>query len=123
MTGQVKEEILTRFGELGLVVDAGIISFHPNQLCIKEMTASDKVFRYIDISGSKRELKLAPGSLAFTFCQVPIVYCFYSGSTIEIFFSDGSQSKINGNELDPEISQHLFNRNGLIDHLIIGVEI
>ena len=49
MTGQVKEEILTRFGELGLFVDAGIITFHPNLLCINEMTTSSSVFRYVDI--------------------------------------------------------------------------
>lgn len=122
MTGQVKEEILTRFGELGLSVDAGIITFHPNPLCINEMTASSSVFRYIDISGTKREIKLSPGSLAFTFCQVPVVYCSNTESNIEIFFSDGSRSKISGNALDLEISQHLFNRNGLVDHLIVGVK-
>jgi hypothetical protein len=123
MTGQVKEEILTRFGELGLVVDAGVITFHPNPLCIKEMTTSPSIFRYIDISGTRREIELPSGSLAFTFCQVPVVYCSNSESNIEIIFSDGTRSKISGNALDLEISQHLFNRNGLIDHLIIGVEI
>jgi hypothetical protein len=123
MTGQVKEEILTRFGELGLFVDAGNITFRPNPLSINEMTASSSVLCYIDISGTKREIKLSPGSLAFTFCQVPIVYCTNTESNIEIFFSDGSQSKISGNTLDLEISQHLFNRNGMIDHLIVGVKI
>lgn len=122
MTGQVKEEILTRFGELGLFVDAGSITFHPNPLCINEMTAFSSVFRYIDISGTKREIKLSPGSLAFTFCQVPVVYYSNTESNIEIFFSDGSRSKISGNALGLEISQHLFNRNGLIDHLIVGVK-
>jgi hypothetical protein len=123
MTGQVKEEILTRFGELGLFVDAGMITFHPNPLCINEMTAASSVFRYIDITGTKREIELSPGSLAFTFCQVPVVYCSNTESDIEIFFSDGSRSKINGNTLDLETSQYLFNRNGLIDRLIVGVKI
>jgi len=123
MTGQVKEEILTRFGELGLFVDAGMITFHPNPLCINEMAASSSIFRYIDISGTRREIELSPGSLAFTFCQVPVVYCSNSESKIEIVFSDGSRSKINGNVLNLEISQHLFNRNGLIDRLIVGVKI
>jgi len=123
MTGQVKEEILTRFGELGLFVDAGIITFHPNPLCINEMTETSSVFRYIDIFGTRREIELPPGSLAFTFCQVPIMYCSDSKSNIETFFSDGSRSKISGNTLDLEISQHIFNRNGLIDRLIVGVKI
>jgi hypothetical protein len=122
MTGQVKEEILTRFGELGLFVDAGKITFHPNPLCIKEMTITSSVFRYIDISGTKREIELSPGSLAFTFCQVPVVYCSNTESDIEIFFSDGSRSKKSGNALDIQTSRHLFNRNGLIDRLIVGVK-
>jgi len=50
------------------------------------------------------------------------VYCFNSESKIEIFFNDGTRSEISGNSLDIEISQHLFNRNGLIDHLIIDVK-
>jgi len=123
MTGQVKEEILTRFGELGLLVDAGVITFHPNPLCINEKTASSSVFRYIDISGARREIELSPGSLAFTFCQVPVVYSSHPESNIEIFFSDGSRSNVSGNALDFEISQHLFNRNGLIDRLVVGVKI
>jgi len=123
MTGQVKEEILTRFGELGIFVDAGVITFYPNLLCMEEMTASSSIFRYIDISGARREIELSPGSLAFTFCQVPIVYCTKAESNIKIHYADGTRSKINGNVLDSEISQHIFSRNGLIDRLIISVKI
>ena len=123
MTGQVKEEILTRFGELGLFVDAGVITFHPNLLFIDEMTTSSSVFRYIDVSGTKREIELSPGSLAFTFCQIPVVYCTNAESNIEIHYADGTRSKISGNVLDPETCQHLFNRNGQIDHLIVGIKI
>lgn len=123
MTGQVKEEILTRFGELGVFVDAGIITFQPNLLCMDEMTTSSSVYRYVDIFGLRREIELASGSLVFTFCQVPVVYCSNSESNIEIHYKDGSWNKINGNSLGPEISQHLFNRNGLIDRLIVSVKI
>ena len=123
MTGQVKEEILTRFGELGLSVDAGMITFHPNPLCINEMTTSFSVFRYVDIFGTRGDIELPPGSLAFTFCQIPVVYCTSVESNIEIHYADGSRRKISGNVLPPEISQHLFDRNGLIDRLIVGIKI
>jgi hypothetical protein len=123
MTGQVKEEILTRFGELGLFVDAGVITFDPSLLSTEEMTTSPSVFHYVDIFGVKREIELLPSSLAFTFCQVPVVYCTNVDTNIEIHYTDGSQNKISGNFLDSEISQILFNRNGLIDRLIVGVKI
>ena len=123
MTGQVKEEILTRFGELGLMVDAGVITFYPNLLCMDEMTTSSSVFRYIDISGSRREFELSPGSLAFTFCQVPVVYHKGMRSDIRVYYADGSLREISGNSLDPESCQHIFDRNGQVEWLVVGVEI
>jgi hypothetical protein len=123
MTGQVKEEILTRFGELGLFLDAGMITFHPNLLSVDEMTTSSSVFRYVDVFGEKREINLSPGSLAFTFCQVPVVYRSGVKSGIEIHYTDGSLREIRGNRLDPETSQHIFDRNGRIGRLDVGLEI
>jgi hypothetical protein len=123
MTGQVKEEILTRFGELGLFVDAGVTTFDPSLLSADELTTSSCAFQYVDISGARREIRLPSGSLAFTFCQVPIVYSTNAESNIEIYYTDGSRKKISGKFLDAETSQNLFNRNGLIDRLIVGVKI
>ena len=123
MTGQVKEEILTRFGELGLFVEAGAINFNPTLLSAEELTTSSSVFIYFDIFDKKREIKLASSSLAFTFCQVPVIYSTNTESNIEIHYADGSQKKISGNTLDHQSSQHIFNRNGLIDRLIVSVKI
>ena len=123
MTGQVKEEILTRFGELGLFVDDGVITFHPTLIRADELTVSFGVFSYVDLSGTRRNIELAPGSLAFTFCQVPVVYRTDVGSSIEIRYADDTRSEINGNALDPEICQHIFNRDGLVKQLIVGVKI
>jgi len=123
MTGQVKEEILTRFGELGMFVDEGVIAFHPTLLRADELTASPVIFRYIDISGVEREIALPAGSLAFTFCQVPVVYRTGVGSGIEVHYPDGNQSKINGNVLDPETCQYIFDRNGSVERLVVGVKI
>jgi len=123
MTGQVKEEILTRLGELGVFVDAGVIRFEPTLLSAEEVTTSSRVFHYIDISGARREIELSPGSLAFTFCQVPVVYLTNKESKIEIYYTDSSQNIINGNILDPETSQHLFNRNGLVDRIMVSIKI
>ena len=123
MTGQVKEEILTRFGELGLFLDAGIITFHPTLLREDELTTSPSVFHYIDVFGTKREIELSPGSLAFTFCQVPVVYRAGVEYSIEVYYADGDWRDISDNSLDPESSQHIFDRNGQIERLVVNAEI
>jgi hypothetical protein len=123
MTGQVKEEILTRFGELGLFVNDGVVTFQPTLLCADEVTVSSSIFNYVNLSGARREIELSPGSLAFTFCQVPVVYCANMEGNIEIYYTDGTRSEVHGNALDIETSQHIFNRNGRIDRLVVGVKI
>ena len=123
MTGQVKEEILTRFGELGLFVENGIIIFHPTLLRADELTTAPSVFRYIDVSGTEREITLSAGSLAFTFCQVPVIYRTGVGNGIEVYYSDGSLSEIGDNSLDPETCQHIFDRDGQVERLVVGVKI
>ncbi len=54
MTGQVKEEVLTRWGELGLRVQAGQVHFNPVLLDETEL--------------------LVGGELSFTFARVPYTY-------------------------------------------------
>ena len=84
MTGQVKEEILTRFGELGLRVEDGTITFDPVLLRPEEFLPAPAQFDYIDLAGHPRTLDLPAGTLAFTYCQVPVVLACGSEPGIEI---------------------------------------
>ncbi|MCA9985483.1 MAG: hypothetical protein KDE59_14355, partial [Anaerolineales bacterium] len=72
MTGQVKEEILTRWGELGVSVQAGIIQFEPMLLETDEYLPVADSFAYLDVQGQSRRIDLPAYSLAFTYCQVPV---------------------------------------------------
>ena len=74
MTGQVKEEILTRLGEMGAFVEQGCLSFRPVLLREREFTDRATVFNYVDVAGQRRAIELPAGSLAYTLCQVPVVY-------------------------------------------------
>ena len=74
MTGQVKEEILARFGELGVRVVDGGVRFCPGLLRAREFTAETLPFRYLDVSRRWRELTVPAAGLAYTWCQVPLVY-------------------------------------------------
>lgn len=50
MTGQVKEDILSRFGELGVFVTEGKLGFNPRLLRVEEFLNIPKTFTYIDIN-------------------------------------------------------------------------
>jgi hypothetical protein len=122
MTGQVKEEILTRAGELGIEVEHGRVSFRPTLLRDAEYLGRPAEFQYFCVDGTPRTLELQSGTLAFTFCQVPVVYD--SGATnrrIEIEFEDGSSSVCPGLMLDAELSAELFSRSGRIRLLHVSM--
>ena len=72
MTGQVKEDVLSRFGELGVFVDAGMLYFDPRLLKKEEFLTQGGTFRYIDIYKEAQEIEVAEGSLCFTYCQIPV---------------------------------------------------
>ena len=61
-------------GELGIFVKDGQIHFRPALLKRTDFLSEKTDFWYYDLAGHSRRLKLEPGSLAFTYCQVPIVY-------------------------------------------------
>jgi hypothetical protein len=118
MTGQVKEEILTRLGEVGLFVEAGAIHFNPLLLQADEFTREPGVFRYIDVTGQERAIKLPAGSLAFTFCQVPVVIRSGPEEKLVVRYADGSVEETNGNTLTAETSQHIFERDNHIEEIL-----
>ena len=74
MTGQVKEEIVARFGELGIRLRGGRICLRPSLLRAREFGDRTATYSYVDIGGGRRELELPRRALAFTYCQVPVVY-------------------------------------------------
>lgn len=115
MTGQVKEDILSRFGELGVFVTFGKLYFHPCLLRKEvELLKEHAVFSFVDIHQNKLQLELEAGSLAFTYCQIPIVYILSDEESLSIFFSDGKINKSSSLQLDEENSTKVFQRTGEI---------
>ena len=122
MTGQVKEDILSRFGELGVQVKKGRLQFQPYLLRKTEFLDEVHVFRYVDLNNDKHKMDLHPGSLGFTFCQVPIVYIMSAESKIKIEMSDGSSETTNGLGLSKAISHDIFQRSGQVKLITVYVE-
>ncbi len=121
MTGQVKEEILTRFGELGLRVSDGRVNFRPALLRAREFIRGPRTFQYVDVVGNCQEIPLPPSSLAFMWCQVPIVYTLDDAGSAGITVSrtDGVDERLSGLALSAETSAELFTRRGRIRMLSI----
>ena len=121
MTGQVKEEILTRFGELGIRVRDGKLHFEPTLLRRQEFRDATSTFCWLAVDDSWQDVEIPIGSLAFTLCQVPIVYELNdSGSqSVTIGYTDGTDKTVDSLELPAEDSAALFDRAGRIRHLTV----
>lgn len=121
MTGQVKEDFLSRLGELGVFVKKGEISFNLRLLRNEEFTKEAKVFNYIDCKGEYKELELPNKALAFTYCQVPIVYEIASVKKLQIFYNDGTIKATDLLNIDKENSDKIFKRTNEIARIHIAV--
>ncbi len=122
MTGQVKEEILTRFGELGVRAADGVVSFQPVLLRASEFRREGGRARFHDLEGHPISIEVPADGLAFTFCQVPIIYRRSRNvAAIRITGSDGEIREVAGDELDPETSQALLARCGGIAQIEVTV--
>ncbi len=122
MTGQVKEDILSRYGELGVRLQNGQIIFDPSLLRKEELLGSGATFPYVDSQGESRMLKLGPQSLCFTLCQVPVVYALSEDVGLELLKADGSKSKQQTPVLTREVSEKIFARTGEIRRITIYVQ-
>jgi hypothetical protein len=123
MTGQVKEEILTRFGELGLRIKEGQVSFVPSLLQSCEFIQESKSFRYLDVNEQWKEIDVSAMGLAFTWCQVPIVYQLNDDveSSLTVTYSDGKQQTYSQLGLSAEESTEVFLRSGQIQQITLTI--
>ena len=121
MTGQVKEEILTRLGELGLRVESGRIIIRPTLLREREWLEHDARFEYLGVGGVEDVIDLPPASLAFTFCQVPVVYHRREPVGARVTLADGTASSSDSLELPEDVSAHVFARSGWVKQIDVLV--
>jgi len=101
MTGQVKEEVLTRWGELGICIEDGIAGFVPTMLLDKEFSKD--------------------GKLDFTWCGVPVEYTKKAASEISVTM-EGTVVTRKGTTLTREESASLFARDGKVEKIVVGLQ-
>ena len=119
LTGQVKEDVLCRWGELGVFVQSAQLCFRPLLLRRKEFLSSPTDFNYWDVSGKLRRLRLKPGSLAFTYCQTPVTYQLGRKDSLALCFADGSRREGETLCIDAAASRSIFERTGRVHRIIV----
>lgn len=125
MTGQVKEDIISRFGELGVTVEEGKVQFKP--VLLKKSEFLDEKTEW-DLPKSsdaadERRVQLKKHSLGFTLCAVPVIYAREDHKAIILTYADGREVKMaDTSVLDREASQSLFNREGKIKKIKVMLD-
>ena len=122
MTGQVKEDVLSRFGELGVEVSDGKLGFNPRLLRGNEFLQESKIFHYIALPKKKNSILVSKDSLCFTYCQVPITYTISDQESLTVKFSNGNSTTLKTLSLDAETSADVFNRTGDVVELIVQLK-
>lgn len=119
MTGLVKEEVIARLAEVGLVIKNGCLAFNALLFDPSELLSEARTIQYQDVNEKSQQLQLPAGSLVFTCCGVPIVIQLSNKPGIEVFLNDGKTQTIAGDCLDEGNSQHIFQRDGIVHHLFV----
>ena len=122
MTGQVKEEVITRLMELGLSVKGGAICFKPFILRKSEFLSASDSLSYFDISGEQQLVNLQAGQLGFTYCQVPVIYSLADETSIVISFADGSEKAIAADAIDAQTSLAIFDKTGEVVKIQVALQ-
>jgi hypothetical protein len=103
MTGQVKEDILSRFNELGLIIEDGEIKIS------RVLLQAGDLIQRVSVMAS------------FTYCNTPFVYKKGRKKSITVCWNDKSTQplKLSSNIIPGYISEHIFNRTGKISQIIV----
>ncbi len=122
MTGQVKEDILARIGELGIEVEDGVLSFNPVLLRKSEFLTEPGTYQITNLNGNENEVVVPKNALAFSYCQVPVIYKIEEQDGIEAYLQNGASQSFNGLSLDKKTSAMIFGRTGEVTKLKVAIK-
>ncbi len=122
MTGQVKEDILCRIGELGVQVQDGRLCFNPQLLCKNEFLKEEKEVELTDVNGRKQAITIEKDALLFTYCQVPVMYIISDSEGVDIERTDGSKNSYGHFALSETDTGSVLNRTGAVKLIKVHIE-
>ncbi len=119
MTGQAKEDVLARFGEVGVQPGEGQLHFSPESVADEEWLRESVSFEYLDVHQQPQSIELDENSLGFTLCQVPIIYRRGGNRSVQVHRSDGTVDQLPAGALPLDVSQAIFSRNGNVQRIVV----
>ena len=78
-------------------------------------------FSYFDLQGRQQKIELPAGSLAFTYCQVPVIYRQGKGTGLQLIETDGTVREQASSTLSLDDSASIFRRRGKIVRIEVAV--
>ena len=115
LTGQVKEGLLCRAGELGVAYENGRLSFRPSLLRAAEFEGLP--------AGPGREA-LEEGVISFFVSRVPVTYHRVEGTEeahATIHLDDDSKEDVPGALLDPELTSEIIRGTGKVTGIEVDI--
>lgn len=117
MTGQVKEDILSHFGEMGVEISHGMLCFKPTLLKPDSFLSTPQDFEFYNVEGGLQILPLNADSQCFTLCQVPVIYRKSNSSGMIVVFENGDVHQQKSNCLSRELTSKIFSRTSEVHHI------
>ena len=105
MTGQVKEDIISRFFELGVMVNDGCLQINPTILKSGEFLQPSYENEFPHLS--------------FTYCSIPFVYQIDGEKGIEMINKSSEMEFTTEYTLNRSQSQRIFERNESIKCIVV----
>ena len=121
MTGQVKEDILSRIGELGVFVRNGVIEFNPCLLRADEFLNRSTTYHFVNVNNEKDNISLNENELAFSYCQIPVVYKLTDLIGIKVIYNNDEVELFEELAISESISSKIFNRSGDIKKIEVSI--
>lgn len=121
MTGQVKEDLLARWGELGISVENGCVKFAPFLLKKSNFLEEQDKIEITNVNNEEETLELPKNSIGFTLCQIPVIYQISEENFIKTKYSDRDEEHISANSLNEKLSSKIWQRTGEIKKINVGI--
>ena len=123
LTGQVKEDFISRLKELGVEVKNGQVHFTVALLDKDEFLKQPQlwVLPKGKTDSDSETITLEKNSLGFTFCSVPVIYTLSDSDSIVVVDQHQKEHHFK-DALDRDTSKRLFARDGSIDRICVSVD-
>jgi hypothetical protein len=117
MTGQVKEEVLARLVECGVVVRGGRVVFQPALVQRRELLDGPARLALPGAAGVEETVEAPAGALLFTLCAVPVLLRDGPAPRLQVTWRDGRATVVEGTTLDAAASAAVLGRTGEVVRL------